>query len=344
MGKEFQLDRNGKTFIIAEVGQAHDGSLGIAHSYIDAISEAGADAVKFQTHFASEESTYDDKFRINFSNQDANRYEYWERMEFSKSQWKELYEHAKDKKLIFLSSAFSDYALKMLIELGIPAIKVASGEANISKVIDEVSKYKLPVLLSTGMSSYSDINSALLKLNKNNIPVVCMQCTSKYPTSLKDVGLNVIDEFKKRFNVPVGLSDHSGTIYPSLSAIARKVDVLEVHVTFDKRLFGPDTQASITIDELKLLSNYRNALSEMDSNPVDKNKMADSLSDMRKLFFKSLAPKKFLKKGTVITKKMLTLKKPGTGIHPDKINEIIGKRLNKDVRPDQLLKLEDCDE
>ena len=300
--------------------------------------------MKFQTHFASEESTLEDEFRVHFTEQDKTRFDYWKRMEFLQKEWKGLIQHANKKGLIFLSSAFSMKAFKMLIEIGIPAVKIASGEVSNRQMLDSVIEEKLPVILSTGMSSWAEIEESITYLNKRNIPVIAMQCTSEYPTPLEHVGLNILDELKMRPDTFVGLSDHSGTLYPSLTAIARGIDILEIHVTFDKRMFGPDTPASITIDELKFLVQYRDAVKKMDENPVDKDKMSIRLSGMRKLFFKSFAPARTLKKGTVIKKNMLKLKKPGTGIKPDEIDEIIGKRLKKDVTPDHLLKLEDFDE
>lgn len=337
-----KIGKNLRPLIVAEIAQAHDGSLGIAHSYIDAVADAGADCIKFQTHYASEESTFDDQFRVHFSTQDKTRYDYWKRMEFSKNQWEELSEHANNNNLLFLSSAFSLKALELLFDIGLPAIKIASGEISNRQMLDYAIEKKLPVILSTGMSNWEEIDSCVKYLNDNNIPVVIMQCTTEYPTPLNHVGLNVIDEFKKAFpNNYFGLSDHSGTLYPSLAAISRGIDLIEVHVTYDKKMFGPDIKSSMTIEELKLLCDYRDGVFEMTKNPVDKNKMAKKLSDVKKLFSKSLAPSRSIKKGTIITKEMLQLKKPGTGLSYNKINEVIGKRLTKDVNPDYLLKLED---
>lgn len=340
--KNKEIGKGFPPLIIAEIGQSHDGSLGVAHSFIDAVAESGADCIKFQTHFSTEESTYEDEFRVNFSEQDKTRFDYWRRMEFLETEWKSLADHASKKNLIFLSSAFSVKALRLLIDLGVPAIKIASGEASNYQMLNNVIEENLPVILSTGMSSWSEIKASMDYLNNNNIPVIVLQCTSEYPTPLEHVGLNVLDEFNKLFpGNYLGLSDHSGSLYPSLAAIARGIDILEVHVTFDRRMFGPDTIASITIDELRFLSEYRDAVFKMDSNPVDKDKMAKDLSSMRELFFKSLAPARDLKKGTVLTEEMLKLKKPGTGIKPDQINDLIGKRLNRDVTADHLLKPED---
>ena len=323
--------------IIAEIAQAHDGSLSLAHAYIDAVSEAGADAVKFQIHIASEESTYDDVFRLGVSTYDKARYEYWRRIEFSTEQWRGLAEHAAENKLKFFASAFSDVALELLKDLNVPLIKIASGEITNNQLLDAIKVTGLPVLLSTGMSNWEEIDYAVNDLVGNGIDVTLMQCTSKYPTPLSQVGLNVLGEFKEKYDIKVGLSDHSGTLFPGLVAIGLQVDMLEVHVVFDKRMGGLDTSSSLTIDNLAFLVQYRSGVREMMDNPVDKDKLARELSDVRKCFGRSLAVKHALAKGSVLTADDICLKKPGTGINPNKLSQVIGRRLSRNVSHDRLL-------
>ena len=186
----------------------------MAHSYIDAVANSRADAIKFQTHFASEESTEDDEFRINFSYQDNTRFEYWKRMEFSKDQWRGLYEHALEKNLVFFKFSIFKKALDMLIEINVPAIKIASGEAINFNFLNMIAKSKIPVLLSTGMSYNNEMRRAVKLFKDKNIPIACMQCTSKYPLDYKDVGLNVMVDIMKNENIIVGYSDHSGSLFP----------------------------------------------------------------------------------------------------------------------------------
>jgi len=335
------VGKGSKPIIIAEVAQSHDGSLGTAHAYIDAIADTGADIVKFQAHIASEESTLDEPFRVKFSYQDKTRYDYWKRMQFSEEQWKELVEHARKRGLIFLCSAFSVKAVEMLLRLGIPAWKVGSGEVNTPDLLEAMIKTKLPVLLSTGMSSYKEIEKVTEILNKKDTPFALFQCTSRYPAPLEEVGLNVIDEMRLRFGCPVGLSDHSGSVFPSLAALVGGADMIEVHVVFDKRVFGPDVAASISIDELVFIVKARDAFDTMNNHPVDKDSLAGSVANTKLLFSKSLAPVKALKAGTVLEREMITLKKPGTGIPFSELNNIIGQSLKRDVFPDRLLKWEE---
>ena len=219
--------------VIAEVAQAHDGSLGMAHAFIDAASKAGADAIKFQTHIATEESTLDEPFRVPFSYEDKNRYEYWKRMEFNEDEWFGLAEHARARNLIFLSSPFSEAAVKLLNRLNVPAWKVGSGEAiNNPSLMKSIRRTGRPILLSTGMSNWNDIDNTIEEIQKEEIPYALFQCTSEYPTVLERVGINVLSEIRERYDCPVGLSDHSGSIYPSLMALAQGCNLLELHVTF----------------------------------------------------------------------------------------------------------------
>lgn len=336
-----KIGPDSRTFIIAEVAQAHDGSLGMAHAYIDAIADSGADAVKFQVHFADEESTLDEPFRVQFSQQDLTRYDYWKRMEFSEGQWVGLANHAKDRGLIFLSSAFSVKAIELLRKIGVPAWKVASGEIGSGELLQEMAKNGSPILLSTGMSNFNEIDNAVARIREEGIPFVVLQCTSIYPTPFDQVGLNIIDELRNRYQCPVGLSDHTGSVFPGLAAMARNLDVLEVHVTFDKRLFGPDVKASVTIDDLRLLVEANNVFHKMLNNPVNKKSISDQLSETKTIFSKSIAPSRALKKGTILKANMLTMKKPGTGIPADEMKNIVGRRLARDIRPDKLLTWDD---
>ncbi|ARQ00711.1 N-acetylneuraminate synthase [Pseudorhodoplanes sinuspersici] len=329
--------------MIAEVAQAHDGSLGAAHAYIDAAAEAKADAIKFQTHIADAESTLDEPFRIKFSKQDETRYAYWKRMEFTPDQWAGLAEHATARGLIFLSSAFSVRAVEMLARINMVAWKVGSGEIGSNDLLGAMAKAGGPVLLSTGMSSYAEVEQVVASLRERGTSVALFQCTSQYPVALKDVGLNVLDEFRRRFNCPVGLSDHSGSVFPALAAMAHGANMIEAHIVFDRRMFGPDTAASLTPDEFLLLADARDAFHQMLSHPVDKDMLANSLRPTRQIFGKSVALVGNASVGTTLTRDMLTLKKPGSGIPAAAIDQLVGKRLKRAVDARNLLSWEDVD-
>lgn len=328
-------------FILAEIAQAHDGSLGVAHSYIDAVADAGADGIKFQTHFADEESTLDEKFRVNFSYEDATRYAYWKRMEFTDDQLQGLFDHARERNLVFLSSAFSVKAVALLSNIGVPAWKIASGEIENEILWSSILATNKPILLSSGMSSWNEIDAAVKVLSATGNPYAIFQCTSMYPTPLGSVGLNMIGELGSKYKVPVGLSDHSGSVIPAISAMTLGASILEVHATFHKQIFGPDSIASLTIEELKYVVEARDAIQTMLSNPVDKDAMAKKLSSTKQLFSRSVALKKDAIAGTIIDAKMLTLKKPGSGISPENMSDIIGKKLRQDCSAARLLTHDD---
>ena len=326
-----------RPLIIAEIGQNHDGSLGIAHSYIDAVAKTGANAIKFQTHIAEAESSKNDQFRVNFSHVDKTRYDYWKRMEFTMEQWAGLHDHAVDEGLTFLSSPFSVEAAMLLEKIGCAAWKIGSGEINNSLLLNFIGKSRKPILLSSGMSSYDEIDTAVKGIRRFGNPFVLLQCTSEYPTPLDRIGLNAMEYFSNKYGVPVGLSDHSGQIYPSLFAMARGASLIEVHVTFHKSLFGHDVQSSITVDELKSLVRGADAFYEINTNPVDKDAMALELNEMKRLFEKSVAVVEDLEKGTVLRVDMLKGLKPGTGIPVSDIEKVVKKRLKKDVKKGTLL-------
>ncbi len=331
----------GRAFLIAEVAQAHDGSLGLAHAFIDAAARAGADAIKFQTHIAAAESTLDEPFRVKFSRQDETRFAYWQRMEFTPEQWQGLTEHAREKGLVFLSSAFSVEAVSLLTRLGMPAWKIASGELGSTAILDAMMKTGAPFLLSTGMSGWSEIDALARAIRGAGRDLAILQCTTRYPTPLEQVGLNVMGEMRSRYGVPTGLSDHSGRTEPPIAALARGADVLELHITLDRGMFGPDVPASLTVDEFRRVADFRDAIAVMDRHPVDKDALAQELAPVRAMFRRSLAPVRVLHAGTVLSAEMLTAKKPGTGIPEHELTRIIGRRLVRDVAPERLLRPED---
>ena len=327
--------------IIGEVAQAHDGSLGMAHAFIDAVADGGANAVKFQTHIADAESTPGEPWRVKFSSQDATRYDYWKRMEFSEDQWQSLKAHAVDRQLLFISSPFSLEAVQLLQRIGVPAWKVASGEVSNPQLLQALGQTGLPVFLSTGMSPLSEIDAAVDLLKRYNVPLAVLQCTSAYPSPPERIGLNLIEFFRKRYGSSVGLSDHSGTIYPGLAAAVLGIEVLEVHVTLSREMFGPDVMSSVTTDELGQLVRGIRFIEEMLANPIAKNSLSEELSSLRKVFTKSLVFRVPLAAGTVLREEHLTAKKPGTGIPANQIGDLIGKRLVHDVERNQLIHVGD---
>ena len=337
--KPLPLDE--RVLVIAEVGQTHDGSLGLAHAFVDAVADAGADAVKFQTHIAAAESSPGEPWRVRFSYEDDSRYAYWQRMEFDEDGWRGLRAHAHDRGIAFLSSPFSLEAVELLERVGVPGWKIGSGEVSNAPLLDRVAAGGLPVLLSTGMSPWAEIDAAVARVRAAGAPLALLQCTSAYPTSPQEVGLNVIAELADRYGCPAGLSDHSGTIWPSIAAVALGARVVEVHVTLSREMFGPDVPASVTTAQLAELVRGTRYLEAAISAPVAKDAMATTLQPMRDLFQKSVVARRDLAAGTVLAPDDLTCKKPGGGLAPDRLADLAGRVLARGVRRDAILREDD---
>ena len=336
-----EVGENCPCLIIAEIGLAHDGSLGYAHAFIDASADSGADAVKFQTHIASAESSPEEAFRVDVFPQDKTRYDYWLRTSFTESQWAELKLHAESRGLIFLSTPFSIEAVQMLRRIGIQAWKIGSGETNNLLLLDEIALSKEPVLLSSGMSYMKELDVCVKRIKNQNIPLVLMQCTNVYPCPPEKLGLNMISNYKDRYQIPIGFSDHSGEIGTALTAIALGVKVVEVHVTWDKECFGPDTKSSLTFKQLLLLVKNIRIVELALSNPINKDSITEEMEDLRLLFSKGLVAKKKISKGTIVNKDHLDGKKPCLGIPVYEYEKIIGKISNRDIPKGESIGWED---
>lgn len=338
------LARRQGCIIVAEVAQTHDGSLGLAHAFVDAIADAGADAVKFQTHIAAAESTPGEPWRVPFSRQDASRYAYWKRMEFTEEQWRGLREHAEERGLLFLSSPFSLEAIDLLERVGMAAWKIASGEVNNLPLLERVAATGRPVILSSGMSSLAELDLAVATVRKAGTEVAVLQCTSLYPCPPEKIGLQWIPELRRRYACPVGLSDHSGTIFAGLAAATVGIDLLEIHVTLSRRMFGPDVPVSVTTEELATLVEGIRFIERMHAATVDKDALARELVPMRDLFTKSVVVRVDLAAGTILRAEHLATKKPGTGIPAARLREIVGRRLRRAVSANTILVEADLEE
>ncbi|WP_207491892.1 N-acetylneuraminate synthase family protein [Aridibaculum aurantiacum] len=315
--------------IIAEIAQAHDGSIGILHSYIDALAATGVDAVKFQTHIAEAESSEFETFRIPFSYVDKTRFDYWNRMELTVAQWKEVKSHCDSVGLKFISSPFSCKAVDVLEEAGVSTYKIGSGEVTNHLLLQKIAATGKPVILSSGMSTLEDLDAAIDML-RSAASVAVLQCTTAYPTQPHQWGLQIINTLKNRYNIPVGFSDHSGDIYACIAATALGAEILEFHAVFDKRMFGPDAKASIEIDDIKRLVEGVKQVRDSLSAGIEKNAQAEGLKDLKQLFGKSLSVNKPLPEGHIVSFEDLEAKKPaGKGIEPAHYKSIIGRQLKQ---------------
>lgn len=339
------FDNKRKTYIIAEVSQNHDGSLGQAHAFIDVVAETGADAIKFQTHIAEEESTPSEPFRVNFSYCDKTRYDYWKRMEFTLEQWQALYDHATERGLDFLSSPFSIAALEMLHKIGVPAWKFGSGEVFNDLLLKRAISTGKPIILSTGLSTLEEIDMQVKTVQKAGNPLLLMECTTAYPSMPEEISIRQISRYLKRYDCPIGISDHSATIYPALAAVTLGARAVEVHVTMNRKMFGPDVKASVTMEELKQIVDGTEFICKMLEVEIDKSELSDNTKALRTIFSKSIYAKHDMRAGEVLDEEAVGIKKPFCvdGIAVEDYNKILGKRILMDITKDTVIKWENIE-
>ena len=340
--KNKKIEQFHRPFVIAELGLSHEGSLGVAIKMIDECASAGADAVKFQMHLSDYESSKYETFRVSFTKQDKKRKDYWNRTSFNFNEWKILKKYCEKKKIIFLCSPFSLEAVKILNLLKIDAWKIASGEINNMLLLDYILETSLkPIILSTGLSYEKEILKVINYLKNKNKNLVLLQCVSSYPCEINTAGHNLINEFNKKFNVLSGMSDHTGSLNSLISSVFFGASVIETHVVYTKKYFGPDSGSSITFDELRKFIEFIDDFFLIKKSFIKKNKITKYQLKLRKLFNKSLFLKKELKKGDMINKKDLIDKKPIIGIPAYDYKKIIGKVLNKDKKENDFLNWHD---
>lgn len=330
-------------FIIAEVGQAHEGSLGMALSYIDALADTGVDAVKFQVHIAEAESSEFEPFRIKFSEQDKTRFDYWKRMEFNFEEWKILKLRCDEKGTEFLASPFSNAAVDLLEKLQVKRYKVGSGEVNNFLLLEKIAQTGKPIIISSGMSSLVELDRTVEFLKTREVIFSILQCTTAYPTKPEEYGLNLIEELRQRYRLPIGYSDHSARPETCISAASLGAEIIEFHGVFDRRSFGPDASSSLEIDEIKeLVLAIRNIETSL-QNPIDKNDIS-RFTGLKNIFEKSLAVNKNLPAGYKLCFEDLEAKKPKEyGVEASQYEKLIGSALKRDMKKWEFLNWEDLE-
>lgn len=327
-------------WIIAEIGSVHDGSFGNALKLVEAASNAGANCVKFQTHIAEAETLSDAPMPPYFKGE--NRLDYFRRTSFTSQQWKELADAARFVGVLFLSSPFSLEAVDLLEEVGVQAYKVPSGEITNLPLIQRIAETGKPVLLSSGMSTWEELGSAV-SMFEHHSQVCVMQCTSAYPTPPEKVGLNNLREIAVRFpGVVLGYSDHTMGIAAGVAAVTLGADVIEKHFTFSRLMYGSDAQHSMEPNEFHAFSRALREAWLMRRNPIDKNELAkEELSQMKLIFQKSIVAAHDLLAGQALTLTDLAFKKPGDGISAAEFRTLIGRKLRLTVPSSHKFRPED---
>jgi len=325
--------------IIADIGQAHEGSLGLAHSYVESLAKTGIDVVKFQTHIAAAESSIHEPFRINFSYEDISRFDYWKRMEFTTEQWKGLKEHCEDLNLEFMSTPSCVAAVDLLESIGVKRYKIGSGDTNNLLLIKKIALTEKPILISTGMSNNKDIEQLVKFLETFTNSICLLECSSKYPTEPSDINFDNLIKLKNKYPFEIGFSDHSGTIYPIISAVTLGASIVEFHAVFDNQMFGPDSTSSLNMNEIEtLVSGVRYIEQSLHTSSNE------DYSNIRSIFGKSLAVNKNLKTGHIITFDDLESKKPfGYGIPASDFHKILNKKLIRNKKKNDFIDFKDLE-
>lgn len=325
---------NRRVTIIAEVGLMHDGKLENALRLVDAVAGMGADAIKFQTHLADAETLMDAPSPSYFSSE--SRYDYFTRTAFDGSQWKKIRKRCEKAGVGFMSSAFSVEAVDLLERVGIEGYKVPSGEVTNIPYLERIAATGKPVLLSSGMSNWKELDRAVAVFKKKKNKLTVLQCTSQYPCPNEKVGLNVLVQMKTRYKTPVGLSDHTLTAAASLAAVALGATVIEKHVVLSRNLYGSDAKHSMEPPEFTDMVKGIRSVEAMVTHPVDKNDLS-SFRDMKKIFEKSVASLTAIQAGSVIKADQVGCRKPGGGLAPERLKDVIGRRAARAIPAGRVL-------
>lgn len=328
------------TYIIAEIGNTHEGSLGLAKQFIKSAAATGVDCVKFQTHIYEAESLDDAPNPPYFK--DESRREYFERTAFSLDEHRKLKEYTNSLGCDFISSPFSIEAVEMLEEVGVPFYKIPSGEVNNIPLLEVIGKTKKKVLLSSGMSSWDDLELAIATLKEYGCQeVVLLQCTSKYPCPPEYSGLNMMTYMQDRFALDTGYSDHTSGNAISIAAVVKGAKVIEKHFTLSKSMYGSDAQfAAEPADFKRLVDDIRDVDIALKSS-ISKSDVTSGLGSMKVTFEKSIVAKRTLSVGEIIELGDLSYKKPGSGIPAKHYKSLVGKKIVKEVKENTRIELSD---
>jgi len=325
-------------FIVAEAGVNHNGSIELAKKLIDVASDAGVDAIKFQTFKANKLATKNASkamYQKNTTNKNETQFDMLKKLELSVDSHKELISYCKSKKITFLSSPFDHESIELLKDLDLEIFKIPSGEITNLPYLRHIGKLNKKIFLSTGMSTIEEIKNALSVLinsgtKKDKITV--LHANTQYPTPMEDVNLKAMVTIGKELNVNFGYSDHTLGIEIDIAAVAMGASCIEKHFTLDCNMDGPDHKASLEPNQLKAMvkaiRNIEKALGSSIKKP--------SKSEMQniKIVRKSIVAKTKIKKGEILNEQNLSIKRPGGGISPMKWDDVVGTKSVKDYNED----------
>lgn len=330
-----------KTFIIAEAGVNHNGSIENALKMVDIAKQAGADAIKFQTFKAkqlvtkhAEKARYQSQYHRN----EETQYEMLSKLELDLAAHKLLMESCIKNNIIFMSTPFDLDSIEMLHELGMNIFKVPSGEITNLPYLQKIGELNKKIILSTGMSTIQDIKNALDTLITSGTlkeKICILHANSAYPTPMKDVNLKAMNTINDEFNIEVGYSDHTLGIEVDIAAVALGAVVIEKHFTLDRSMIGPDHKASLEPNELRemvrCIRNVELALGCSVKEPSE-SEMENMTASRR-----SIVALRDIEEGEVFTEDNITVKRPGTGLSPMKWYEVLGSKAQRNYEADEII-------
>ena len=329
------------TYIIAEAGVNHNGSLELAKKLVDVAKEAGVDSVKFQT-FKSEylvtKTARKADYQTDNTQNEESQYEMLKKLELSYSDFEELFNYCKKKEIDFLSTPFDMESAEFLNSIGMKIWKIPSGEITNLPLLQYIGSRNSKIILSTGMSDIEEVEDAVKVLNESGKnEIILLHCTTQYPAPYESVNLKAMCTLRDRFDIDVGYSDHTTGSEVAVAAVSLGAKVIEKHFTLDRTMDGPDHKASVEPNELRqLVSSIRNIeLALGDGN----KRIQEAELNNRDIARKSIVARSDIKKGEIITESMLIMKRPGTGVSPMRLNEVLGTRAKKDFHEDDMIQI-----
>ena len=328
-----------RVFVIAEAGVNHNGDIEIAKQLIDAASEAGADAVKFQTFQADSlvcRTAKKAEYQLETTDRTETQYDMLKKLELTPQMHRELIEHCLKRNIMFLSTPFDLESIKLLSELGMQIYKIPSGEITNLPYLREIAKQQKKIILSTGMSSMDEVKAAVNVLKNNGTEeLTLLHCNTQYPTPISDVNLLAMVKMREETGLPVGYSDHTQGIEVPIAAAALGAEVIEKHFTLNRNMEGPDHKASLEPQELmQMVVGIRKIESALGSKI---KQVSESEMPNVAIVRKSIVAAANIKRGEKYTEKNLTTKRPATGISPMLWDEVIGKTADRDYKVDEII-------
>jgi N,N'-diacetyllegionaminate synthase len=332
-----------KTFIIAEAGVNHNGSIEIAKKLIDIAKEAGADAIKFQTFKAEKlvsRVAPKAEYQKGTTDKEESQLNMLKKLELDAVAHRELIKYCKKKRIIFLSTPFDFESIDLLNTLDIKIFKIPSGEITNLPYLKKIGSLKKKIIMSTGIADLGEIEDALeilIKAGTKKEDITVLHCNTEYPTPFEDVNLFAMLTIKEAFKVNVGYSDHTSGIEVPIAAVALSASVIEKHFTLDKNMEGPDHKASLEPDELKTMVQAIRNIEKALGNGIK----SPSQSELKNkpIARKSIVAVRSIMKGEMFSEKNITTKRPGTGISPVQWDKILGKRAKRNFKEDELIEI-----